>query len=168
LETARGIEVGHVFQLGRMYAEALGLKVLDENGKQVTVTMGSYGIGVSRAVAAIAESCHDDVGLSWPRAIAPADVHVVAQGKDDEVFAAAEQVTADLEVQGVIVLVDDRRKVSPGVKFKDAELIGVPTIVVVGKGLAEGVMEVRDRRTGDRADVPVAEVVERVVAAVRG
>ena len=168
LETARGIEVGHVFQLGRMYAEALGLKVLDENGKQVTVTMGSYGIGVSRAVAAIAESCHDDVGLSWPRAIAPVDVHVVAQGKDDEVFAAAEQVTADLEVQGVSVLVDDRRKVSPGVKFKDAELIGVPTIVVVGKGLAEGVMEVRDRRTGDRADVPVAEVVERVVAAVRG
>ena len=168
LETARGIEVGHVFQLGRTYAEALGLKVLDENGKQVTVTMGSYGIGVSRAVAAIAESCHDDVGLSWPRAIAPADVHVVAQGKDDEVFAAAEQVTADLEAQGVSVLVDDRRKVSPGVKFKDAELIGVPTIVVVGKGLAEGVMEVRDRRTGDRADVPVAEVVERVVAAVRG
>ena len=169
LETARGIEVGHIFQLGRKFAEALGLKVLDENGKQVTVTMGSYGIGVSRAVAAIAESCHDELGLAWPRSVAPADVHVVAaHGKDEAVFVAAEQVAADLEAAGLSVLVDDRRKVSPGVKFKDAELIGVPTIVVVGKGLADGVVEVKDRVSGERADVPVTEVVQRVLAAVRG
>ncbi|HEX8497908.1 MAG TPA: His/Gly/Thr/Pro-type tRNA ligase C-terminal domain-containing protein, partial [Actinomycetales bacterium] len=168
LETARGIEVGHIFQLGRKYAEALGLKVLDENGKQVTVTMGSYGIGVSRAVAAIAESCHDESGLTWPRGIAPADVHVVAQGKDDAVFDAAEQLCAELEGAGLTVLVDDRRKVSPGVKFKDAELIGVPTIVVVGKGLADGEIEVRDRATGERWQVPVAEAGARVLAAVRG
>ena len=169
LETARGIEVGHIFQLGRKYAEALGLKVLDENGKQVTVTMGSYGIGVSRAVAAIAESCHDELGLAWPRAIAPADVHVVAaHSKDEDVFAAAEQVAANLSAAGLSVLVDDRRKVSPGVKFKDAELIGVPTIVVVGKGLVDGVIEVKDRVTGERADVAVGEVVQYVVAAARG
>lgn len=167
LETARGIEIAHIFQLGRRYAQALGLKVLDENGKQVTVTMGSYGIGVSRAVAAIAESTHDELGLVWPRSVTPADVHVVATGKAEEVFAAAEQVSAGLEAVGLSVLVDDRRKVSPGVKFKDAELIGIPTIVVVGKGLADGVLEVKDRASGDRADVPVAEVVQYVLAAVR-
>ena len=169
LETARGIEVGHIFQLGRKFADALGLKVLDEFGKQVTVTMGSYGIGVSRAVAAIAESCHDELGLAWPRSVAPADVHVVAaHGKDEALFAAAEQVAADLEAAGLTVVLDDRRKVSPGVKFKDAELIGVPTIVVVGKGLVDGVVEVKDRVSGDRAEVPVGDVVQRVVAAVRG
>jgi len=169
LETARGIEVGHIFQLGRKFADALGLKVLDELGKQVTVTMGSYGIGVSRAVAAIAEACNDELGLAWPRSIAPADVHLVAAtGKDEDVFAMAEQVAADLQAAGLNVLVDDRRKVSPGVKFKDAELIGVPTIVVVGKGLADGVVEVKDRVSGERADVAVADVVQRVVAAVRG
>ena len=168
LETARGIEVGHIFALGRKYAESLGLKVLDENGKQVTVTMGSYGIGVSRAVAAIAESAHDESGLVWPRSVAPADVHVVATGKDEAVFAAAEQLAADLDVAGVSVLLDDRRKVSPGVKFKDAELIGVPTIVVVGKGLVDGVVEVKDRATGERADLPVAEVVAHLVGVVRG
>ena len=169
LETARGIEVGHIFQLGRKYAEALGLKVLDENGKQVTVTMGSYGIGVSRAVAAIAESCHDEAGLVWPRSIAPADVHVVAaHGKDEAVFAVADQVAAELEAAGISVLLDDRRKVSPGVKFKDAELIGVPTMVVVGKGLADGTVEVKDRASGERTDVPVTEVVAHLRAVVRG
>ena len=169
LETARGIEVGHIFQLGRKFADALGLKVLDEFGKQVTVTMGSYGIGVSRAVAAIAEACNDEFGLAWPRSIAPADVHLVAAtGKDEDVFAMAEQVAADLQAAGLNVLVDDRRKVSPGVKFKDAELIGVPTIVVVGKGLADGVVEVKDRVSGERADVALVDVVQRVVAAVRG
>ena len=168
LETARGIEVAHIFALGRKYAESLGLKVLDENGKQVTVTMGSYGIGVSRAVAAIAESAHDESGLVWPRSVAPADVHVVATGKDEAVFAAAEQLAADLDAAGVSVLLDDRRKVSPGVKFKDAELIGVPTIVVVGKGLVDGVVEVKDRATGERADLPVAEVVAHLVGVVRG
>jgi prolyl-tRNA synthetase len=167
LEMARGIEMGHIFQLGRKYAEALDLKVLDENGKQVVVTMGSYGIGVSRAVAAIAESTHDELGLVWPRAVAPADVHLVATGKDDTVFNAAAELADDLVSQGVTVLYDDRRGVSPGVKFKDAELLGMPTIVVVGRGLADGVIEVRDRKSGEREDVPVADASARIVAAVR-
>jgi prolyl-tRNA synthetase len=166
LVAARGIEMGHIFQLGRKFADALDLKVLDENGKQVVVTMGSYGIGPSRAVAAIAESTHDELGLCWPRNVAPADVHVVATGKDDAVFAAAEQLSAELVAQGVDVLYDDRRGVSPGVKFKDAELLGMPTIVVVGKGLADGTIEVRDRRTGEREDVPVADAAVKVLAAV--
>ena len=167
LELARGIEIGHIFQLGRKYADALDLKVLDQNGKQVTVTMGSYGIGVSRAVAAVAETTHDELGLCWPREIAPADVHIVAAGKDDAVLAAAEQLTIDLDAHGVRVLVDDRRGVSPGVKFKDSELLGIPTIVVIGKGLADGVIEVKDRRTGVRVEVPVGEVVEHLVELVR-
>jgi prolyl-tRNA synthetase len=167
LVAARGIEMGHIFQLGRLYAEALGLKVLDENGKLVTVTMGSYGIGVSRAVAAIAEQTLDDLGLSWPRSVAPADVHLVATGKDDAVFVAAEELVAGLEKHGVTVLYDDRRGVSPGVKFKDAELLGLPTIVVVGRGLEEGVVEVRERRTGARAEVAVGDAVDVVVAQVR-
>jgi prolyl-tRNA synthetase len=167
LVAARGIEMGHIFQLGRKYAEVFDLKVLDENGKQVVVTMGSYGIGPSRAVAAIAESTHDELGLCWPRAIAPADVHVVATGKDDAVFDAAQQLSDDLVAQGLDVLYDDRRGVSPGVKFKDAELLGMPTIVVVGKGLADGVVEVRDRRTGDREDVAVDHAAAAVLAAVR-
>ena len=168
LESARGIEMGHIFQLGRWFAEALDLRVLDENGKLVTVTMGSYGIGVSRAVAAIAEGNHDELGLVWPRAVSPADVHVVATGKDAAVFEAAERLAEGLTGRGVAVLLDDRQKVSPGVKFKDAELIGVPTIVVVGKGYADGVVEVKDRATGDRAQVPVEAAVEHLVAVVRG
>ena len=168
LTLARGIEMGHIFQLGTKYAEALGLKVLDENGKLVTVTMGSYGIGVSRAVAAIAESNLDELGLIWPRHIAPFDVHVVATGKDASVYEQAEKVVADLEAQGLDVLYDDRPKVSPGVKFKDAELIGVPTIVVLGRGLADGVVEVKDRRSGDKRDVPLAELTQAVVTDVRG
>ena len=168
LESARGVEMGHIFQLGRKYAEALGLKVLDENGKLVTVTMGSYGIGPSRAVAAIAEGTLDDIGLCWPRNVAPADVHVVAAGKDEAVFAAAEVLAQGLTGAGVEVLLDDRAgKVSPGVKFKDAELIGVPTIVTVGRGLADGNVEVRDRRTGEREDVPVADAVARITEIVR-
>jgi prolyl-tRNA synthetase len=167
LATARGIEMGHIFQLGRKYSEALGLRVLDENGKLVVVTMGSYGIGVSRAVAAIAEGNHDELGLCWPREIAPADVHVVATGKDDGVFSAAETLASGLVTAGLTVLFDDRRGVSPGVKFKDAELLGMPTIAVVGRSLADGVIEVRDRRTGDREDVPVAEAAERIAAIAR-
>ena len=168
LVLARGIEIGHIFQLGRKYADALGLKVLDENGKLVTVTMGSYGIGVSRAVAAIAEQSHDDVGLIWPREVAPADVHIVATGKEDAAFEEAERLSAALDAAGVRVLYDDRRGVSPGVKFKDSELIGVPTIVVVGKRLAEGFIEVKDRRTGERQDVPVDEAVARLQDIVGG
>jgi prolyl-tRNA synthetase len=167
LESARGIEMGHIFQLGRKYAEALDLKVLDENGKLVTVTMGSYGIGPSRAVAAIAEGNLDEQGLCWPRDVAPADVHLVATGKDEAVFAAAERIATELSAQGVEVVYDDRPKVSPGVKFKDAEIIGVPTIVVVGRNLADGTVEVRDRRTGEREDVAAEQVVDHVVRVVR-
>jgi prolyl-tRNA synthetase len=167
LESARGIEMGHVFQLGRKYADALGLQVLDENGKLVTVTMGSYGIGVTRAVAAIAEDTLDDIGLCWPRHVAPYDVHLVAAGKDEAVVAAAERLAHELSADGLEVLFDDRVKVSPGVKFKDAELIGVPTIVTVGRGLADGLIEVKDRRTGERSDVPADHVRDHLVALVR-
>ena len=168
LETARGIEMGHIFQLGRKYAESLGLKVLDQNGKLVTVTMGSYGVGVSRAVAAVAEGCHDEAGLVWPREISPADVHVVATGKAEEVFAKAAELTDALAARGVVVIYDDRKKVSPGVKFKDAELIGVPTIVIVGKGLEAGTIEIKDRASGSRREIPVDLIVDAVVAEVRG
>jgi prolyl-tRNA synthetase len=169
LVTARGIEMGHIFQLGRKFAEALDLKVLDENGKLVTVTMGSYGIGVSRAVAAIAEGNNDELGLCWPREIAPADVHLVATGKDEAVYAEAERIAAGLSQAGLDVIFDDRpTKVSPGVKFKDAELIGVPTIVVVGRGYVDGVVEVKDRRTSQRVDVPLSDVVSHVATLVRG
>jgi prolyl-tRNA synthetase len=167
LEQARGVEMGHIFQLGRKYAEALGLTVLGPDGKPITVTMGSYGIGVSRAVAAIAESSHDEFGLIWPREVAPADVHVVIAGKPgSEAWPAAEALVAELETAGVRVMLDDRDSVSPGVKFKDAELLGVPTIVVVGKSLADGVIEVKDRRSGDRANVPADEAVAFVVDVV--
>ncbi len=159
LSIERGIEIGHIFSLGRKYAESLDLKVIDENGKQVVVTMGSYGIGVSRAVAAIAEQTLDELGLCWPPEVAPADVHLVATGKDAGIFAAAERLATSLDAHGVRVLYDDRARVSPGVKFADAELLGVPTIVVLGRNLADGVIEVRDRRTGERRDVPTAEAV---------
>ena len=161
---ARGIEIGHIFQLGRKYADALGLRVLDEHGELVTVTMGSYGIGVSRAVAAIAEQSHDDKGLVWPREVAPADVHLIATGKDDAVFEAAEAIAAELEASGVRVLLDDRRGVSPGVKFNDSELVGIPTIMVVGKRLAEGFVEVKDRSTGERTDLEVGSAAAAVAA----
>jgi prolyl-tRNA synthetase len=167
LESARGIEIGHIFQLGRKFADALDLRVLDENGKLVTVTMGSYGIGPSRAVAAIAEGTLDELGLSWPRNVAPAEVHLVATGKDEEIFAAAERIATELSAAGVEVLYDDRPKVSPGVKFKDAEMIGVPTIVVVGRNLAEGTVEVRDRASGEREDVAAEAVVDHVVRVVK-
>ena len=167
LQLARGIEMGHIFQLGRKYAEALGLKVLDENGKLVTVTMGSYGIGVSRAVAAVAENTCDERGLVWPRELAPFDVQVLATGKGTEVLEFATDLARQLDEAGVAVLLDDR-KASPGVKFADAEIMGMPTIVVVGRGLADGVVEVRDRRTGVRTDVDVADALGEVVTAVRG
>ena len=163
LELARGIEIGHIFQLGRKYAEALDLKVLDETGTLVTVTMGSYGIGVSRAVAAIAEQTHDDAGLVWPREVAPADVHIVAAGRDDAVFGAADQLAHELDEAGIRVLYDDRKSVSTGVKFADSELIGIPTIVVVGRGLADGTVEVKDRRSGERVHVPVSGAVAHIV-----
>ncbi|MCU1529656.1 MAG: proline--tRNA ligase, partial [Frondihabitans sp.] len=164
IETARGMEIGHVFQLGRKYAEALGLKVLDENGKQVTVTMGSYGIGVTRILAIIAESNNDDKGLIWPENVAPFDVHVVATGKDPVVYEVADALVSDLEAHRLDVLYDDRPKVSPGVKFGDAELLGVPQIVVVGRSAGEGIVELWDRRTGERTPLPVADAVTALTA----
>jgi len=167
LSLARGIEMGHIFQLGRKYAEALGLKVLDENGKLVTVTMGSYGIGVSRAVAAVAEGTCDERGLNWPRELAPFDVQVLATGKGAEIEEAAAALAADLDAAGLKVLLDDR-KATPGVKFTDAEIMGMPTSVVVGRGLADGLIEVRDRASGERVEVPLAEAVAHLLAVVHG
>ncbi len=158
VELARGMEIGHVFQLGRKYAEALGLKVLDENGKLVTVTMGSYGIGVTRILAVIAESNNDEKGLIWPKNVAPFDVHVIAAGRDEVVFDVAEKLTADLEGKGFDVLFDDRPKVSPGVKFGDAELLGVPLIVIVGRDAADGKVEFWNRSTGERTSVALDAV----------
>ena len=164
----RAIEIGHIFQLGRKYAEALDLTVLDKDGKSRVVTMGSYGVGVSRAVAAIAEQSHDEIGLIWPREVAPADVHIVATGKDDLPFDTADKLALELEAQGIRVMLDDRRDASPGVKFKDAELIGNPFIVIVGKALAEGKVELRNRRSGEKAEISLdgaAAEIRKVVTA---
>jgi prolyl-tRNA synthetase len=155
LELARGIEIGHVFQLGRKYAEALELKVLDENGKLVTVTMGSYGLGVTRVVAVLAEANNDEKGLIWPESVSPADIHIVAAGKDEVVFETAEKLALELEAAGKSVLLDDRLKVSPGVKFSDAELLGIPHIIIVGRGLEQGEVDLWDRRSGERRSVKV-------------
>jgi len=159
----RAIEIGHIFQLGKKYAKALGLTVLDKEGKPQVVTMGSYGIGVSRAVAAIAEQTYDELGLCWPAEIAPVDVHIVATGKEDQPFEVAEQIAMDLEAKGLEVLLDDRREASAGVKFKDAELIGVPKIIIVGKSLADGKVEIRDRKSSDKVEVALADVVKTLV-----
>jgi prolyl-tRNA synthetase len=166
LEAARGIEIGHIFQLGRKFADAFTLDALGPDAKPIRITMGSYGIGVSRLVGAIAEQSHDDVGLVWPRSVAPFDVHVVVAGKSEEIIAGGERLATELDAAGVQVLLDDR-KASPGVKFADAELIGVPTIVVVGRGLAGGVVEVKDRRSGERTEVSVDEAVAHLAALMR-
>ncbi|MFI7875160.1 proline--tRNA ligase [Streptomyces salinarius] len=163
LKLDRAIEIGHIFQLGRKYADALKLDVLGQNGKPARVTMGSYGIGVSRAVAALAEQHADDKGLVWSKEVAPADVHVVAAGKALQTELALE-VSDKLAAAGVRVLVDDRAGVSPGVKFTDAELIGVPQILVAGRRSAEGVVELKDRRTGEREEVTVEEALTRLTA----
>nr|WP_218868560.1 proline--tRNA ligase [Pseudoclavibacter chungangensis] len=168
IRTARGTEIGHVFQLGRKYAEALGLKVLDQNGKLVTVTMGSYGVGVTRNLALVAEASHDERGLVWPEAVAPFDVQVVATGKGAEPFELGERLANEFDAAGFEVLFDDRVKVSPGVKFGDAELIGVPWIVIAGKESADGRVEVWDRRTGERTPLPADEALAFVRANRRG
>ncbi len=165
LRAARGIEIGHIFQLGRKYTDAFAVDVLAENGKPVRPTMGSYGIGISRLVAVLAEQHHDDKGLCWPAAAAPADVHVVIANKDEQARAGAEELAAGLDGAGVAVILDDR-KASPGVKFKDAELLGVPVVVVVGRGWAEGTVELRDRAGGDTRMVPAGEAREAIRAAV--
>ncbi|MFT2693963.1 proline--tRNA ligase [Clavibacter zhangzhiyongii] len=164
ISAGRGTEIGHVFELGRKYAEALGLKVLDENGKLVTVTMGSYGIGITRNLALVAEATQDGRGLLWPASISPFDVHVVMTGKDEGVRTASEELVDALDAAGLDVLFDDRPKVSPGVKFGDAELIGVPTIVIVGRGAADGMAELWDRRTNERTAVALADVVGALTA----
>jgi prolyl-tRNA synthetase len=166
LTIRRGIEIGHIFQLGRRYTDAFQLDVLGANGKPVRPTMGSYGIGISRAVAAIAEQHNDDRGLVWPASVAPADVHIIAAGKDGHVEAAL-ALGDELVEAGMRVLVDDRPNLSAGVKFTDAELIGIPRAVVVGRRLSEGYAELRDRRTGDRSDVPLVEVA-RVIGEGEG
>ncbi len=165
LVAARGIEIGHVFQLGRKYADAFTADVLGEDGKPVRLTMGSYGIGVSRLVAVIAEQQHDELGLRWPAAVSPFDVHVVIANKDTEARAGANELAADLDRLGVDVLLDDR-SASPGVKFKDAELLGVPWIVVVGRGWADGVVELRDRFSGEKRDVPAGSAATDILAAI--
>jgi prolyl-tRNA synthetase len=167
LTLTRGIEMGHIFQLGRKYSEALGLKVLDQKGQLVTVTMGSYGVGISRAVAAVAEGSCDDKGLCWPRELAPFDVHVLAAGKDDLVTTAAADLSVQLDEAGVSVLFDDR-PVSPGVKFADSEILGMPTIVVVGRGLSNGLIELRDRRSGEQIEVAVEDALAEILTAVHG
>ncbi|MFJ3700416.1 MULTISPECIES: proline--tRNA ligase [Streptomyces] len=161
LQVDRAIEIGHIFQLGRKYADIFSLDVLGQQGKPVRVTMGSYGIGVSRAVAALAEQTADDKGLCWPREIAPADVHVVAAGKALQTELALD-VSEKLNAAGLRVLVDDRAGVSPGVKFTDSELIGVPKILVAGRRSAEGVLELKDRRTGEREELTVDEAIARL------
>ncbi len=158
----RAIEVGHIFQLGRKYADAFALDVLGQNGTPQRVTMGSYGIGVSRAVAAVVEQTYDERGLRWPAEIAPAEVHVVAVGKAGQ-REAAEALAADLERAGLRVLLDDRGA-SAGVAFADADLLGAPTIVIVGKALAAGEVEVKDRRSGERRSVPLGGVVAELAA----
>ena len=167
MSLARGIEMGHIFQLGRKYADSLGLKVLDQNGKLVTVTMGSYGIGVSRAVAAVAEGTSDEKGLSWPRSLAPYDVEVMATGKGAEIFDFAEKLATELSEAGLDVLYDDR-KASPGVKFADSEILGMPTTVVVGRDLANGLVELRDRASGEKRTVASEDVLAEVLKEVRG
>jgi prolyl-tRNA synthetase len=148
LVSARGIEIGHIFQLGKKYTDAFTVDVLGEDGKPLRLTMGSYGVGVSRLVAVIAEQQHDELGLRWPAAVSPFDVHLVIANKDADARTGAEALAADLDRLGVDVLLDDR-KASPGIKFKDAELLGVPWIVVVGRGWADGVLELRNRFTGE-------------------
>ncbi|MFE6920554.1 proline--tRNA ligase [Nocardia sp. NPDC057663] len=167
LVAARGIEIGHIFQLGRKYTDAFDVDVLGENGKPVRLTMGSYGIGVSRMVAVIAEQQHDEKGLRWPAEVAPFDVHVVIANKDAAAREGAEQVVAGLDKQGLEVLFDDRTA-SPGVKFKDAELLGMPWILVIGRGWADGKVELRNRRTGEAEEIPAEDAVTAVTAKIRG
>ncbi|MGO1583967.1 MAG: His/Gly/Thr/Pro-type tRNA ligase C-terminal domain-containing protein, partial [Actinomycetaceae bacterium] len=167
LELARGMEMGHIFALGQKYADALGLTVLDVNGKAVTPTMGSYGIGVTRALAAIAESTSDEKGLAWPVHVAPFHVHVLATGKGAEIFETAAGLAERLHEAGAEVLYDDRPKVSAGVKFADAELIGVPYSLVVGRGLANGVVEVRDRASDERVELAPDAAVDELLGRLR-
>jgi len=167
LVSARGIEIGHIFQLGRKYADAFTVDVLGENGKPLRLTMGSYGIGVSRMVAVIAEQSHDDIGLRWPSSVSPFDVHVVIANKDDDARTGATELARQLDLLGVEPLLDDR-KMSPGVKFKDAELLGVPWLVVVGRGWANGVVELRNRFSGEVEEIAVDGAAATIAGKLAG
>ncbi|MBF6274360.1 proline--tRNA ligase [Nocardia sp. 852002-20019_SCH5090214] len=167
LHSARGIEIAHIFQLGYKYTDAFEVDVLGENGKPVRLVQGSYGVGVSRMVAVIAEQMHDEKGLRWPAEVAPFDVHVVIANKDEAARTGAEEVVAGLDAQGVDVLFDDRTA-SPGVKFKDAELLGMPWVLVIGRGWADGKVELRNRFTGESEDIPADAAVDTVLAKIRG
>ncbi|MGV0345186.1 proline--tRNA ligase [Corynebacterium coyleae] len=161
VKLARGIELGHIFQLGRKYTEAMDVQILDENGKRAVPTMGSYGIGISRMLAVVAEQRHDDKGLVWPVEIAPYQVHVAVANKDAAALEAGDRIAAELSDAGLEVLFDDRPKVSPGVKFKDAELLGMPFIVILGRAFADGIVELRIRG-GETLEVPADEIVAKV------
>ncbi len=167
VQLARGIELGHIFQLGRKYTEAFDVQILDENGKRAVPTMGSYGIGITRMLAVIAEQTHDDKGLVWPKEIAPYQVHLAVANKDAAAMEAGEKLVGEFEAAGVDVLVDDRPKVSPGVKFKDAELLGMPFIVILGRAFADGIIELRIRG-GETLEVPADQIVEKVQELVNG
>lgn len=163
LSFERGVEIGQVFQLGLKYSKVMGLNVLNQNGKAVPVWMGCYGIGVSRVMSCIAEAHHDDKGLIWPLSVAPAQVHLIATGKDQKAYDLAESLLGDLEKADVEVLYDDRVKMSPGVKFKDSELLGLPMIVVVGRDtLSDGTVEIRNRATGEKDVVPLDQAAQAV------
>ena len=167
LRLERGIELGHIFQLGRKYTEAFNVSILDENGKRATPTMGSYGIGITRMLAVLAEQRHDDKGLNWPVEVAPYQVHVVVANKDQAAMAAGDELVDKLDKRGIEVLFDDRPKVSPGVKFKDAELLGMPFIAILGRSFADGIIELRVRG-GETLEVPVGEIVDTLVERVHG
>ncbi len=167
LTLERGIELGHIFQLGRKYTEAFDVQILDENGKRAVPTMGSYGIGVTRMLAVLAEQRHDEKGLNWPVAVAPYQVHVAVANKDAAALEAGQKLVEDLDRAGVEVLFDDRPKVSPGVKFKDAELLGMPFIAILGRAFADGIIELRIRG-GETREVPADQIVETLTELIRG
>ncbi|OFK66280.1 MULTISPECIES: proline--tRNA ligase [Corynebacterium] len=167
LTLERGIELGHIFQLGRKYTEAFDVQILDENGKRAVPTMGSYGIGVTRMLAVLAEQRHDEKGLNWPVAVAPYQVHVAVANKDAAALEAGQKLVEDLDRAGVEVLFDDRPKVSPGVKFKDAELLGMPFIAILGRAFADGIIELRIRG-GETREVPANQIVETLTELIRG
>ncbi len=166
LEIVKTVEIGHIFKLGYKYSKAMGLKVLDESGKEVTAIMGSYGIGIERILCAAVELFHDGNGMSLPASIAPFTVVVIPVNvKDEALRTAAEQLYAECQKAGFDTVMDDRDE-RPGVKFKDAELVGIPWRITVGKKLAQGIVEVVERRTGKLTEVPVGEAVEFVRAAL--
>lgn len=167
LTLERGIELGHIFQLGRKYTEAFDVQILDENGKRAVPTMGSYGIGITRMLAVLAEQRHDDKGLNWPVAVAPYQVHVAVANKDAAAMEAGDKLVEELSAKGLEVLFDDRPKVSPGVKFKDAELLGMPFVAILGRAFKEGKIELRIRG-GETLEVPAEDIVDKILELVRG